>query len=240
MFRRRQEAPPALEALIVGLGNPGGQYAATRHNVGWRVVDLLAERAEITLRRSRFKGRLGMGMLGGKRLALLQPTTYMNNSGEAVAPAAHYYRIPPERVLVICDDVHLELGRLRLRRGGSAGGHKGLESIIRALGTSDFPRLRLGVGNPEAEVDRVGFVLGRFRPEEMVPITEAIRRAAEAAEVWLTEGLEAAANRFNAPLPQDKPQQQQPRRQPVEDKGVKGAGAQPAQQEGDGREPAER
>lgn len=240
MFRRRSTPPPGpLSALVVGLGNPGREYGTTRHNVGYRVVDLLAEKWGVRLGRSRFQGRLGLGEVGGRRVALLHPTTFMNRSGEAVAAAARFYRIPPERILVVADDVNLELGRLRVRRAGSAGGHHGLESVIERLGSSDFPRVRVGVGTPEAAIDRVAYVLGRFRPEEIAPLTLALRRAAEAVEVWLTEGVEAAANRFNAPLAQEQDEQRRPHRQPVDDEGVEGAGAQPAQEKGDGHHPAQ-
>jgi len=236
MFRKRRPEPASpMQALIVGLGNPGRQYAATRHNVSYRVVELVAEKWGLRLRRSRFRGRLALGQVAGVRVGLLQPTTFMNNSGQSVAPAARYYRVAPERILVISDDVHLELGRLRLRRGGSAGGHGGLASVIRELGSSDFPRLRVGVAGPGAEVDRIAYVLGRFRAEEVAPAVLAVRRAAEAVEVWLGEGLEAAANRFNAPLEltQQQGQQHGAQRQSVDDKGPEGTGAQPVQQEGD-------
>jgi len=183
--------------LVVGLGNPGLRYAATRHNVGFRVIDLLVRRHGVRLKRTRLRGLAGTGSVAGPEVALLQPTTYMNNSGLCVGPAVQRWGVAPQDLLVVCDDVHLALGALRLRRRGSAGGHHGLESVIEALGTSEFARLRIGVGQPAPWQDWVDHVLRRFEREEMPVIGKAIARAADAVECWLADGIEAAMNRFN-------------------------------------------
>lgn len=183
--------------LIVGLGNPGRRYAGTRHNLGFEVLEELGRRHGLAPRRSKFRGALGQGVIAGHPVALLRPNTYMNLSGESVAPAMRFYRLPLTHLLVICDDVHLPPGQIRLRRSGSAGGHKGLISIIEHLDSQSFPRLRLGVGEPPPEVDQVAYVLMRFRREESPAVREAIDLAADAVDSWLAEGIDAAMNRFN-------------------------------------------
>lgn len=194
--------------LVVGLGNPGLRYAATRHNVGFRLIDLLAERHRIRLRRSRLRGLSGTGSIAGQVVALLQPTTHMNDSGLSVAPAVRHYGAAPHELLVVCDDVNLDPGLLRLRRKGSAGGHHGLESIIEALGSDDFSRLRIGVGQPPPWQSWVDYVLEPFEKQELPIIGKAIARAADAVECWLAEGIEAAMNRFNE---RARPKAQRPR-----------------------------
>jgi len=196
---------PAL--LIVGLGNPGGRHVGTRHNVGFEVVDLLAARAGVRLRRSRLGGAAAEVVTGwkpappGARVILLEPHTYMNRSGAAVRAALQYHKLPPSHLLVVCDDVHLPLGRIRLRRTGSAGGHNGLISVIEALGSQDFPRLRIGVDEPPPHMDQIAYVLSRFAREELVTIGAAIARAADAVETWIEAGIDEAMNRFNLPVP---------------------------------------
>jgi len=204
VFRRRPQAVaeqgrPEAHAprLVIGLGNPGGEYLATRHNVGFEVVDLLAERAGVKLRRGRFRCLQAEARIAGERVILIQPRTYMNRSGVTVRGAVNHYKTPLSRLLVVCDDVHLPPGGIRLRRTGSAGRHNGLISIIQALGSQDFPRLRIGVGEPPPYMNQVDYVLGRFEPQEREEVAAAIARAAEAVEVWLAEGIEAAMNRFN-------------------------------------------
>lgn len=197
--------------LIVGLGNPGGRYAATRHNVGFRVVDLLAERWGARLRRLR-SGFLGLGdhlrglsatvTIRGVQCALLQPLTYMNCSGISVARAVRHFQALPADLLVICDDVHLPPGSLRLRKKGSGGGHHGLESIIASLRTEDFCRLRIGVGQPPPWQDWADYVLSPFAPKEQALMGEAVARAADAVETWAAEGIEVAMDRFNRPTAQ--------------------------------------
>ncbi len=184
--------------LIVGLGNPGGRYVGTRHNVGFEVVELLAARAGVRLRRGRFRCVRAEARIADSRVVLIEPHTYMNLSGQGVRAALDYYRVPRAHLLVVCDDVHLPPGRLRLRRSGSAGGHNGLISIIESLGNQDFPRLRIGVGEPPPHMDQVAYVLCHFEREELAEIGAAVARAAEAVETWISAGIEEAMNRFNS------------------------------------------
>jgi PTH1 family peptidyl-tRNA hydrolase len=185
--------------LIVGLGNPGRRYRRTRHNVGWEVVARLARKTGIVLGEEDEFSEVGRGVIGGQRVILARPQTYVNVSGEAVRALRRRHRLRPADILVIVDDLDLPLGRLRLRPGGSAGGHNGLRSIIEALGTTDVPRLRVGIGRPPAGVDPADHVLSRFTPEEEPVIEDALERAADAAATFVAEGIERAMNRFNAP-----------------------------------------
>jgi PTH1 family peptidyl-tRNA hydrolase len=184
--------------LVVGLGNPGPQYANTRHNCGFMVVDRLAQRWGIPLvLEKRFQGSYGEGFaLGGKR-RLLKPETYMNRSGQSVRAVLDWYKLDLASVLVVYDDMDLPLGRLRLRGSGSAGGHNGMKSIIQHLGSEGFPRLRLGVGKPKGSQDVVGHVLGGFAPAEQEVLERVLNTAVEAVECCLQEGLRTAMNRFN-------------------------------------------
>ena len=186
-----------FEKLIVGLGNPGIQYARSRHNVGFLVLDLLAEKHHLSFSRRRFDALLAEGDLEGARVLLCKPQTFMNLSGKAVGKLSAFYRIPSRDIIVCYDDLDLPLGRIRLKPRGSAGGHHGMESIIAALGHSDFARLRVGIGRPTSKED-VSHVLGRFSEEEEQPARDALTRAAEAVEVWVREGIEKAMNEFNA------------------------------------------
>ena len=162
-----QHAGP-VEWIVVGLGNPGPKYDWTRHNVGFLVVDELADRANIPVQRVKYKALTNTTKLGGKSVLLMKPVTYMNLSGEAVGQAARFYKVPPERILVISDDVSLPQGKLRIRRSGSAGGHNGLKNIIAHLGTDQFPRLRIGVGSkPHPDYDLAAWVLSDFSPSEL-------------------------------------------------------------------------
>ncbi len=184
--------------LIVGLGNPGEKYEGTRHNVGWRVADELGERGRFPIQRLKFRALTNTAVIGGQSALVMKPVTYMNLSGEAVAEAARFYKLPPDHVLIISDDVDLPVGRLRLRKGGSAGGHNGLKSVIQHLGTDQFPRLRLGVGaKPRPDYDMVDWVLSRFQGEDKQRVDEAVLRAADAVECLLRDGIEKAMNRFN-------------------------------------------
>lgn len=186
------------EYLIVGLGNPGARYEATRHNVGFRAVARLGREAGIRLDRAKFQALIGKGTVAGHSVVLMQPQTYMNNSGLAVQQAAAFYKLPPERVLVLFDDIDLDVGRLRIRRGGSAGGHNGVKSIITCLGSQEFPRIKIGVGaKPHPDYDLADWVLSRFTAQELKLLEPAIGRAVEAVPVLLTEGLERAASQFN-------------------------------------------
>ncbi len=187
----------AARALIVGLGNPGPQYAHTRHNAGFMVVDRLAERYGIAWRSERGPSLLGWGQLEGCPAGLMKPLTFMNRSGLAVGEVVRYYRIPLERLLVVYDDLHLPLGRIRLRPGGSAGGHNGVEDIIRTLGTTNFPRLRIGIGQAYAKGRQADYVLSPFAQEEGPLVEVALTRACQAAITFACEGLHTAMNRYN-------------------------------------------
>ncbi len=182
--------------LIVGLGNPGAEYAGTRHNVGFEVIERLAQRHAIPVRRRTLRSVLGDGIIEGQKVILARPMTYMNLSGEAVGAIARMYRIAPANVIAVVDDIALPVGALRLRLKGSSGGHNGLESIERHLHTQEYPRIRIGVGGarPGGMVDHV---LGRFRREERESILDAIDRAADAVEAALRDGFEKAMNAFN-------------------------------------------
>ncbi|HEY8393738.1 MAG TPA: aminoacyl-tRNA hydrolase [Thermaerobacter sp.] len=191
--------------LIVGLGNPGPEYEATRHNVGFMVVDALARRIRSADWRRGFASFWLEAEWRGDRLTLLKPQTYMNRSGEAVAQAARALRFRPDQLLVVYDDLDLPLGHLRLRRRGGAGGHRGMLSIIEHLGTEDFPRLRIGIGRPPAGVDPADYVLGAFTDAEWPVLERAIDRAVEACLAAVAAGIDLAMSRYNGPPPAAKP-----------------------------------
>jgi len=183
--------------LIVGLGNPGSRYTGTRHNVGFMVLDRLAVRHDLGAPRERFHGLLSTGRIGGAAVTLLKPTTFMNLSGRSVAEAQHFYKIEPESLLVVVDDVALEAGVIRMRAHGGPGGHNGLIDIERSLGTENYPRLRVGIGRATGAADQVGHVLGRFSAEQLEKIGPALENACDAVECWSAQGAEQAMNRFN-------------------------------------------
>lgn len=188
-------------SIIVGLGNPGTKYEQTRHNVGFEVIDLLAKRWQIRLTENRrFKSLVGQGSgLGGRSLWLVKPQTYMNCSGEAVRAILNWYKLTPQDLLIVYDEMALPLGKLRLRPSGSAAGHNGMRSLIEHLNTQDFPRLRVGIDAPQTGgQDTIGHVLGRFRPEEKAVVAQIIPLAADVVEWSIKQGVEAAMNRFNA------------------------------------------
>lgn len=186
--------------LIVGLGNPGPDYARTRHNVGFRCLKLLARRHGLFFDQKKARARLARGKISGRPVALARPYTYMNRSGRAVAGLQRWLRLPPRRILVIYDDLDLPLGTTRLRGEGGSGGHHGMDSIIDKLGTEAFPRLRVGIGRPEdAGEDPVDYVLQPFQPAEEAIIEPALERAADAVECFLAEGLVPAMSRYNRP-----------------------------------------
>jgi peptidyl-tRNA hydrolase, PTH1 family len=196
LFRRGGDAASTLDLLVAGLGNPGREYADTRHNVGWMVVDEFARRHDASWR-SKFSGRLADVRLDSARLALLKPETYMNESGRSIATAARFFKTPVDSVLVVHDDVDLDEGRLQARPGGGLAGHNGLRSIARDLGSQDFLRLRIGVGRP-GHGDRrsvADFVLSPFAAE--TDADALVGRAADAIETLVREGLEATQQRFN-------------------------------------------
>ena len=197
------ESPhPQPLSLIVGLGNPGPEYAAHRHNIGFRVVDALAHAHGLTFaRRKKMKAWVAQGDIGSQTVLLAKPRTFMNLSGQAVSRLCRAQAVSLTRLLVVYDDLDLPLGRLRLRPGGGSGGHKGMRSIIQALGTQEFARLRVGIGRPPPGVDPADYVLSPFAPEEMDRAAAAIERAVAALVCWLTEGIETAMDRFNRPVP---------------------------------------
>ena len=187
-----------VDWLVVGLGNPGDQYEHTRHNVGFAVADELAERCRVPLQRLKFRALTNTVTLGGQKVLLMKPVTYMNLSGEAVREAAAFYKVPPEHILVLSDEVALPPGKLRVRKGGSAGGHNGLKHIIAHLGSDQFPRIRLGVGQqPHPDYDMADWVLGKPQGEDKKAVEAAVVRAADAVECLLAKGPEEAMNRFN-------------------------------------------
>lgn len=183
--------------LIVGLGNVGRKYKKTRHNVGFDVLDVLAERCAAGATKEKFDGRVADASVAGQRALLLWPQTYMNRSGQSVGAAVEFYQVPLADILVVCDDFNLALGKLRFRSQGSAGGQKGLEDIIRRLGSEEISRLRLGIGPVADAWAAEDFVLGRFAADERAVIDDAIARAVEGIEYWVTDGIEASMNRFN-------------------------------------------
>lgn len=183
--------------VVMGLGNPGAEYAETRHNAGWWCLDLLAQRYGIALRRRRPQAVMGEGTVEGRRVALAKPRTYVNASGKAARYLLDRYRLDPTGLLVVCDDMALPPGAMRLRPRGSSGGHRGLQSIIETLGTQEFPRLRIGIGRPPPGGDVVEFVLGRPSDQERQAIQKALERAVEAIATVVVDGIQAAMNRFN-------------------------------------------
>lgn len=183
--------------LVVGLGNPGRKYEGTRHNVGFRVVAELAAKHAAGQPRSAFQGEVAEGTIDAEKLLLLCPHTLMNLSGGSVLAARDFYKIPHEDLLIVSDDLNLPLGKLRFRKSGSSGGQRGLKDIIERLGTDEIPRLRIGVGSPPPRRDYAGFVLGRFRKDELPEIDLAVGLAADAVETWAREGIAVAMNRYN-------------------------------------------
>ena len=191
--------------VIVGLGNPGLKYRATRHNVGFEVVDYLAKSPAVGAFRSKFAAQVAELTEGGQQLLLVKPETFMNLSGRVVREVMDFYKLPLDDLLVVCDDINLPLGKLRVRAKGSHGGHNGLRNIQDQLGSLDYPRLRIGVDAPELKGDgTVDHVLGRFKPGERAVIEEAVHKSALAALLWANDGLAVCMNRTNGPEDQDK------------------------------------
>ena len=190
-------ASSAVEWLVVGLGNPGQKYANTRHNMGFLTVDLLAEEAGVQLNKVKFKSAYNILRFAGARCLVMKPQTYMNLSGTAVREAAQFYKIPPERVLVIYDDVSLPVGKLRVRPSGSAGGHNGIKNIIAHLGTQDFPRVKIGTGAPGEGGDMIDWVIGVPSQADRKILLETFHRAIEAAACIIEHGCQKAMNDFN-------------------------------------------
>ena len=186
------------EWIVVFLGNPGPRYAGTRHNVGFLAADACEKDTGIRILKARFRALTALTKIGNSGVLLMKPQTYMNLSGDAVIQAVKYYQVPPERVVVVSDDVSLPPAKLRVRRGGSAGGHNGLKSIIARLGTDAFPRVKVGVGAPpHPDYDMADWVLGSFKNQDAEDITAAAEQAWEAVKRYITEGPERTMNRYN-------------------------------------------
>jgi PTH1 family peptidyl-tRNA hydrolase len=198
VFWRRRET--LATKLICGLGNPGPEYEGHRHNIGFQVVDAVADRFGVRLNQGKFAGRIGQGTIGKSRVLLFKPQTFMNASGTALAQAVRFYKVDPADLLVVHDELDLPFGRLQLKLGGGAGGHNGISSIIDTLGLDDFGRLRIGIGKPEgpgAKERVVGHVLSDFSREERSALPQLVDRAVEAVEIWQQDGIATAMNRFN-------------------------------------------
>ena len=183
--------------VIAGLGNPGREYEGTRHNVGFMTLDALADKYNIDVREKAFKGLIGKGMIEGNKVILVKPQTYMNLSGECIRQVMDYYKVDPSEFIVIYDDISLVPGGIRIRKKGSAGGHNGIKNIIAHLGTQEFPRIKVGVGDKPPRMDLADYVLSCFSKEDREKMEQAFKDAADAVEVMITEGADAAMNRFN-------------------------------------------
>ena len=193
---------PACDWLIAGLGNPGANYAKTRHNVGFRVADALAKKLNVKIDRAKFRGLYAQATYKGQKLILLKPQTFMNLSGLSVMDAARYFKLPPERVIILFDDVSLDVGRLRVRAEGSAGGHNGIKSVIGALNSQSFPRVKVGVGaKPHPDFELADWVLSNFTKDEEALLAPVIEDAADAALTVLEAGVPAASAKFNGRQP---------------------------------------
>jgi PTH1 family peptidyl-tRNA hydrolase len=197
-FHRHKKKEASAETyLIVGLGNPGREYENSRHNIGFMVINRLADRYGIKTRKYQSRAMTGSGNVSGKRIILAKPQTYMNNSGAAVRELSRYYKIESSRLFIIHDDVDLDLGILRLRASGSSGGHRGMDSIIRELGTTSFPRMRIGIGRPPGRMDTAHYVLEGFLPSELELLEVVLDRAVQAEMTFLEAGIEQAMSKFN-------------------------------------------
>lgn len=186
------------EWIVAFLGNPGLKYNGTRHNAGFMAADAMEKKLGVSINKMRFKALTQTADIGGKKVLLMKPQTYMNLSGDAIAQAVNFYKVPPERVIVVSDETALPIGRLRIRRGGSAGGHNGLKSVIARLGTDQFPRIRLGVGDkPHPDYDMADWVLSAFKGQDAADMELVAKKAADAVECYITEGADRAMNKFN-------------------------------------------
>jgi PTH1 family peptidyl-tRNA hydrolase len=185
--------------VVVGLGNPGRQYEQTRHNIGFMVLDYLASAPHVSGWRSRFQGLVTETSEASQPVLLVKPETFMNLSGRCVRQVVDFYKLAPSDVLIICDDIALPLGKLRVKASGSSGGQNGLKSIEQSLGTQNFARLRVGVGQPSEYQDAADYVLSRFKPGELATVEDAIARSAQAVMLWVREGIEACMNKTNGP-----------------------------------------
>ena len=186
------------EWIVAFLGNPGLKYNGTRHNAGFMAADAMEKKLGVSINKMRFKALTQTADIGGKKVLLMKPQTYMNLSGDAIVQAANFYKVPPERIIVVSDETALPIGRLRIRRGGSAGGHNGLKSVIARLGTDQFPRIRLGVGDkPHPDYDMADWVLSAFKGQDAADMELVAKKTADAVECYITEGADRAMNKFN-------------------------------------------
>ncbi|MBQ3052363.1 MAG: aminoacyl-tRNA hydrolase [Clostridia bacterium] len=184
--------------LIVGLGNPGAEYEKTRHNAGFMAVDLLADKEDFKFTKRKFNGVCGEFKLKDKRILVLKPETFMNNSGTAVAAAKNFYKIPLENIIILCDDMMLDVGKIRIRRKGSHGGHNGIRDIIEHLGTEEFARIKIGVGKkPRPDYDVISWVLGKFPQELSEDLDKSIERSVKAIKEIISRGIDSAMNKYN-------------------------------------------
>lgn len=186
------------EWIVAFLGNPGLKYNGTRHNAGFMAADAMEKKLGVSINKMRFKALTQTADIGGKKVLLMKPQTFMNLSGDVIVQAANFYKVPPERVIVVSDETALPIGKLRIRRGGSAGGHNGLKSVIARLGTDQFPRIRLGVGDkPHPDYDMADWVLSAFKGQDAADMELVAKKAADAVECYITEGADRAMNKFN-------------------------------------------
>ena len=202
IFKKLEGLRPAaptgpVEAIVAGLGNPGREYENTRHNAGFLVLDQIAGSCGVRLDRLKYKSLCADAVLGGRRVLLMKPQTFMNLSGESVRAAADFYKVDPEHIIIVYDDISLDVGQLRIRKKGSAGGHNGIKNIISHLGTQEFPRIKVGVGDKPKKMDLADYVLSRFSKEDRAVMEDAFREAAGAVEMMITQGADAAMNQFN-------------------------------------------
>lgn len=208
--------------IIVGLGNPTEKYQATRHNIGWDAITRISDDYRIPLNQKKHKAICGMGYIEGEKVILVQPVTYMNLSGESVRELVDFYKVSAEDIIIIYDDIDLDVGQLRIRKKGSAGGHNGIKSIISNLGTDEFPRIRIGVGEKPKDWDLADYVLSRFKDEEEAAIRQALKDASDACRIIITSGMDAAMNKYNkkkASAPQ--PRENEDKQDNSPDKGMK-------------------
>lgn len=196
---RAPEPSGPVEYIIAGLGNPGTEYENTRHNIGFMTVDTLCEKHKLNCKKIRFKSLTCDAVIGGKRCLIMKPTTFMNNSGQALTEAMSFYKIPPERTIIVYDDISLEPGKLRIRRKGSDGGHNGMKSIIMLSGKDTFPRIKMGVGaKPHPDYSLADWVLGHFKKEDGEALTKCMDNAVQCIELMVQDKINEAMNKFNS------------------------------------------
>lgn len=184
--------------IIVGLGNPGKRYENTRHNVGFNVIDILANEYGISVTKMKHKALIGEGRVGTEKIVLVKPVTYMNLSGESLVEIYNFYKIDRNNIVVIYDDIDLDVGKIRIRKKGSGGTHNGMKSIVKCLETTDFPRIRVGISKPEPGDDLANFVLSRFSKEEEVELKDGLEKVVKAIDCIITENIDLSMNKFNA------------------------------------------